>query len=173
MTGVQTCALPIYEMLLGLATGERGVRLRRLAEQTRQPFGHVRHELNMYLAKYGADQVQHRHLSWVFARMGYEQASREEAGVIPCLAARFESEISARLVAIPRQLRAGLPDEAARLIAESIELLHRGIECGGIVDPWNILGFQGLFPLFSAREDSIPDSRVDVLLELMGRLFDS
>ena len=162
-----------YEMLLGLAQGERGARLRRLAEQTRQPFGHVRHELNMYLAKYGADQVQHRHLSWVFARMGYEQASREEATVIPCLAARFESEISARLVAIPRQLRAGLPDEAARLIAESIELLHRGIECGGIVDPWNILGFQGLFPLFSAREDSIPDSRVDVLLELMGRLFDS
>jgi len=162
-----------YSQLLELAEGERRKRLRKLASQTRQPFGHVRHQLNMFLSKYGADQVQHRHLSWIYARMGYEEASREEAAVIPSLAARFESEISARLVMIPRQLRAGRPEDAARQIAESIELLQRGIECGGFVDPWNILGFQGLFPLFSAREDSIPDNRVDSLLELMGLLFDN
>jgi hypothetical protein len=161
-----------YSQLLEQAEGERRKRLRRLANQTRQPFGHVRHDLNMYLAKYGADQVQHRHLSWVFARMGYEQASREEASVIPSLAARFESEISARLVTIPRHLRAGRSEDAARLMDESLELLERAIACGGFVDPWNILGFQGLFPLFSAREDSIPDNRVDSLLELMGLLFD-
>ncbi|MFN5435024.1 MAG: hypothetical protein ACK5ES_10705 [Planctomyces sp.] len=162
-----------YSELLEQAEGERRKRLRRLATSTRQPFGHVRHQLNLYLAKYGADQVQHRHLSWVFARMGYEQASREEASVIPSLAARFESEISARLVTIPRHLRAGKPEEAARLMDESLELLERAIHCGGFVDPWNILGFQGLFPLFSAREDSIPDTRVDSLLELMGLLFDT
>ncbi len=162
-----------YQSLLNLATGERAKRLKRLAEQTRQPFGHVRHDLNMYLSKYGADQVQHRHLSWIFARMGHEDASREEASVIPCLSARFETEIHARLVMIPRLLRTGQADESRRLISEVMGLLQRGIRCGGLVDPWNILGFQGLFPLFFAREDSIPDSRVEVLLEIVGQTFDA
>ncbi|MEI7698471.1 MAG: hypothetical protein WCK86_01640 [Planctomycetia bacterium] len=162
-----------YQSLLNLAKGDRARRLKRLAEQTRQPFGHVRHELNMYLSKYGADQVQHRHLSWIFARMGYEDASREEASVIPCLSARFESEIHARLVMVPRLLRGGQADESRRLISEVMTLLQRGIQCGGIVDPWNILGFQGLFPLFFTREASIPDSRVDVLLEIVGQTFDA
>jgi hypothetical protein len=162
-----------YTSLIELAKGDRAKRLRRLAKNTRQPFGHVRHELNMYLSKYGADQVQHRHLSWIFARMGYEDASREEASVIPCLSARFESEIHARLVMVPRLLRGGQADESRRLISEVMNLLQRGIQCSGIVDPWNILGFQGLFPLFFTREDSIPDSRVDVLLEIVGQTFDA
>jgi len=161
-----------YQRLLDSATGERARRLKRLASESRQPFGHVRHELNMYLAKYGADQVQHRHLSWMFARMGFEKASCEEASIIPCLSARFESDIQSRLVMVPRLVRHGELDTARRLITEVIDLLHRGIECGGLVDPWNILGFQGLFPLFFTREDSIPDSRVDVLLDIMGQIFD-
>lgn len=162
-----------YQRLLDSATGDRARRLKRLASEARQPFGHVRHELNMYLAKYGADQVQHRHLSWMFARMGFEKASCEEASIIPCLSARFESEMQSRLVMVPRLVRHGELDTARCLITEVIDLLHRGIECGGIVDPWNILGFQGLFPLFFTREDSIPDSRVEVLLDIMGQIFDA
>ncbi|MFO0976062.1 MAG: hypothetical protein U0996_06660 [Planctomycetaceae bacterium] len=161
-----------YQRLLDTAKGDRAKRLKKLAAEARQPFGHVRHELNMYLAKYGADQVQHRHLSWMFARMGFEKASREEASVIPCLSARFESEIQARVVMVPRVVRSGELDTARRLISEIMDLLHRGIHCGGLVDPWNILGFQGLFPLFFTREDSIPDSRVEVLLDIMGQIFD-
>ena len=162
-----------YQRLLELATGERGRRLRKLAAESRQPFGHVRHDLNMFLSKYGADQIQHRHLSWMFARMGYEQASREEASVIPCLSARIESEIHARLVMINRLVRTAELDHARRLISEVIELWHRGIRCGGLADPWSILGFQGLFPLFSNREDSIPDNRIEVLLDIIGQLFDA
>jgi hypothetical protein len=162
-----------YQQLLETAKGERGKRLKKLANESRQPFGHVRHELNMYLSKYGADQVQHRHLSWMFARMGFEQASCEEASVIPCLSARFESEIQSRLVMVPRLVRNGELETARRIVTEVIDLLHRGIECGGLVDPWNILGFQGLFPLFFTREDSIPDSRVEVLLDIMGQIFDA
>lgn len=162
-----------YQTLLDTTTGENGRRLKRLARATRQPFGHVRHELNMHLAKYGANQVQHRHLSWMYATMGYEQASCEEASVIPCLSARFESDIQSRLVMIRRQVRAGDLQTSRRLMHEVLDLLHRGIHCGAIVDPWNILGFQGQFPLFFAREDSIPDNRVDVLLELMEQIFDA
>ena len=162
-----------YQRLLDTAKGERAKRLKKLANESRQPFGHVRHELNMYLSKYGADQVQHRHLSWMFARMGFEEASCEEASVIPCLSARFESEIQSRLVMVPRLVRSGELDTARRLLTEVTDLLHRGIQCGGLVDPWNILGFQGLFPLFFTREDSIPDSRVEVLLDIMGQIFDA
>ncbi|MBL8818214.1 MAG: hypothetical protein JNL58_19460 [Planctomyces sp.] len=161
-----------YQQLLDSTKGERGKRLRQLAKQSRQPFGHVRHELNMQLAKYGADQVQHRHLSWMYATMGFEAASCEEASVIPCVSARFESDIQSRLVTIRRDARAGKLKSAQELLTEVIGLLHRGIRCGAIIDPWNILGFQGQFPLFFAREDSIPDNRVEVLLELMEQIFD-
>ena len=40
-----------YQRLLDTAKGERAKRLKRLANESRQPFGHVRHELNMYLSK--------------------------------------------------------------------------------------------------------------------------
>jgi hypothetical protein len=163
-----------YQQLLETAKGERAKRLKKLANESRQPFGHVRHELNMYLSKYGADQVQHRHLSWMFARMGFEQASCEEASVIPCLSARFESEIQSRLVMVPRLVRnAGAGHRAAHSSPRSLICCIAVIECGGLVDPWNILGFQGLFPLFFTREDSIPDSRVEVLLDIMGQIFDA
>ena len=162
-----------YQSLLDSATGENGKRLQRLAKETRQPFGHVRHELNMHLAKYGADQVQHRHLSWMFARMGFEKASCEEASIIPCLSARFESEIQSRLVLVRRFVKAGELQKAQCQMSEVMDLIHRGIHCSALVDPWNILGFQGQFPLFSAREDAIPDNRVEVLLELVEQTFDS
>ena len=129
-----------YQRLLDTAKGERAKRLKRLANESRQPFGHVRHELNMYLSKYGADQVQHRHLSWMFARMGFEKASCEEASVIPCLSARFESEIQSRLVMVPRLVRNGELDTAQRMITEVIDLLHRGYRmwwsCRPVEYPW-------------------------------------
>ncbi|MCA9063173.1 MAG: hypothetical protein KDA96_08940 [Planctomycetaceae bacterium] len=162
-----------YQELLDTSTGERGKRLRRLAKKSRQPFGHVRHELNMQLAKYGADQVQRRHLSWIYATMGFEEAACEEANVIPCVSARFESGIQSHLVTIRRSVRQGCLERAGELVQDVIRLLHDGIECGGLVDPWNILGFQGQFPLFFSREDSIPDNRVDVLLDIMEQLFDT
>lgn len=162
-----------YQSLLDSATGENAKRLQRLAKQTRQPFGHVRHELNMHLAKYGADQVQHRQLSWMFARMGFEKASCEEASIIPCLSARFESEIQSRLVLVRRFVKEEQLELAEGQISEVIDLIHRGIHCSALVDPWNILGFQGQFPLFFAREDSIPDNRVEVLLELIEQTFDA
>jgi hypothetical protein len=161
-----------YRSLMEAAEGDRGKRLRRLARSSREPFGHVRHELNMQLAKYGADQVQHRHLSWMYATMGYEEASCEEASVIPCLSARVESEMQSRLVMTRRCVKSGDVETAWRLVQEVIEFYHRGVHCGALIDPWNILGFQGQFPLFFAREDAIPDNRAEILLLLIGQIFD-
>ena len=41
-----------------------------------------------------------------------------------------------------------------------------------MIDPWNILGFGGQFSLFPAVENSIPDPRVDELLELIEQIFE-
>ncbi|HEV2946203.1 MAG TPA: hypothetical protein VGX70_02435, partial [Gemmataceae bacterium] len=57
-------------------------------------------------------------------------------------------------------------------LAEVEDLIHRGIDCGALPDPWNILGFQGMFPLSAAQEDSIRDPRIDDLTHLMENVFD-
>lgn len=160
-----------YARLLTEATGERRERLRAASEQTLQPFGHVRQSLNLQLSHYGAVQVQHRHLAHLFAKMGFSEAARTHALTIPSASARIECEIEWRISAAHRQLSDGKLASAIELIDASEEALHRGIRCGALIDPWNILGFQGLVPLFSSREDSVPDQRVERLLEIMEQLF--
>lgn len=162
-----------YQSLLETSTGQRRKRLTVSAEESRQPFGHVRHQLNMYLSQYGASQVQHRQLAAFYASLGFEDAACEEASVIPCASARFESDLQSRLMLLHRCVRAGELKSARSLLTECLDLLNRGIHCGAIVDPWNILGFQGMFPLFVAREDAIPDNRVEVLVEIIEQLFDA
>lgn len=160
-----------YARLLEDATGARAERLHREAELTQQPFGHVRQRLNIELAAYGAQQVQHRQLALLFARMGHSDACRQQSGLIPSVSARFECEIACRLTAAHQHLERSEVAAALSDIRELEGLLEDGIDCGGLIDPWNIVGFSGQFPLFSSREDSVPDQRAEVLLLLMDRLF--
>jgi hypothetical protein len=160
-----------YARLMQQVTGTRLKRLRKEEERTQQPFGHVRQFLNMHLAGYGARQIQHRELAYLYARMGYPEAGQRQAAAIPAASIRFECEIQSRITSAQLLLSRGRLDEAAGLIFEFDGLVHRGIECGALVDPWNILGFQGQFPLFHTREDVIPDNRVETLLELLEGVF--
>ncbi|MGQ0635405.1 MAG: hypothetical protein ACT4QC_12395 [Planctomycetaceae bacterium] len=160
-----------YSRLLQSLSGKHGDRLRREAQRVQQPFGSIRQHLNLYLAHYGCRQMQRAHLAWLFARMGRAAAAREQASAIPAAATRFETEIQLRLALAQLALDAAQPARAAELCVEAEAFLHRGIECGALVDPWNILGFQGQFPLFAAREDSVSDPRVDRLLALMDGFF--
>lgn len=156
-----------YERLLDDAQGPRAERLRAAAKKTQQPFGHVRQSLNLYLANYGAKQIQYRHLAGLYAMLGQPQAARETAAIIPSVAARFACEVHWRITAAHRNLSAGQLLPAVSLISEIEDHFKRGIECGAFPDPWNILGFQGQFPLFSSREDSIPDQRLEELLSIV------
>ncbi|MFM8272610.1 MAG: hypothetical protein ACKODX_09780, partial [Gemmata sp.] len=52
------------------------------------------------------------------------------------------------------------------------DLLRRGIECGALIDPWNVLGYQGLFPIFPGREDTVRDPRAEELIHIAGRQLD-
>jgi len=152
--------------------GEHGERLRAESKQLRQPFAKVRQHLNQTLAKQRAFHLQERQLAILFAEMGYPEASRHRARQIPVASVRILSEIHLRQTACQLAIDRGTRDEVPRLLAEIEDLLHRGIECGALADPWNILGFQGLFPLFTSREDSTRDPRVDELLSIVSFQFD-
>lgn len=162
-----------YSRLLQTMKGKHGDRLRKEAQVVQQPFGRIRQHLNLYLAHYGCRQMQRAHLAYVFARMGFAEAAREQASVIPAMSTRFETEIQLRITLVQFDLDRGAIPDAEQRIAEVEELLLRGIDCGAIVDPWNILGFQGQFPLFAAREDSVTDPRVDKLVAIMEQVFNS
>src|SRR5436189_4346855 len=125
----------------------------------------------MQLAGYGARQVQFRELAYLCAQMGYAEASRQKAAAIPAASIRFETEIECQIGTAQHELDRGRVEVAAEHVSQISGLLTRGIECGALVDPWNILGFTGQFPLFSSREDAIPDNRVESLLDLVEGAF--
>jgi hypothetical protein len=160
-----------YEHLLKRLEGAHGDRLRDELKTTRQAFGGARQHLNAYLARHRAMQLQQRYLALLFAEMGHPQASRDEAQRIPAVSVRLLSEILSQLTSGQVEAEQGQLREAAERLPEIENLLHRGIACGAFVDPWNILGFQGLFPLSPAREDSIRDPRVDELIQVIEQVF--
>ncbi|HEV3344215.1 MAG TPA: hypothetical protein VG125_27815, partial [Pirellulales bacterium] len=160
-----------YRRLLETLPGPHGDRLREEAVTHHQPLAGARQHLNQYLARLRACQLQHVHLAQIFARMGYPRASTRQAEIVAVPSARLLCEISGRLTAGHHAIDRRQPAEAAALLPEIEDLLLRAIECGALVDPWNILGFQGQFSLFPAIENSVRDHRVDVLIQVVRQIF--
>lgn len=161
-----------YEQCLDRIGGEHGRRLRREAKERRQPLAGARQHLNRQLAQARACQLQHVGTAHILTSLGDFQGAREQIQIIPGLCARMKCELQCRLTAGDLAIRQGQLDQAVSVLPELQDLLHRAIECGALVDPWNILGFAGQFSLFPAVENSIRDQRVDELIGLMSRLFD-
>jgi len=161
-----------YQGLLAQTRGPQGDRLRAEAQRTRQPFGGARQHLNHELARRRALQMQHVHLAQLYARMGYAEAALAQAHTVRIASARMLCQIYCRLTAGHQSIDADQLAPVAHYLAEIEELLHRGIECGALVDPWNILGFGGNFSLFPAIENSVHDFRVDDLIELVEQMLD-
>jgi hypothetical protein len=176
-----------YEQLLARLTGPHADRIRQEVTTTRQPFGAARQHLNAFLARHRAIQLQHRYLALLFAEMGYPEASTVEANRIPTASVRIQSNILGQLTSgqhetdlagADQPTHAGADQSTSSRLAQAAarlpqieDLLRRGIACGALPDPWNILGFQGLFPLSPAREDSIRDPRLEELLDVVEQLF--
>jgi hypothetical protein len=161
-----------YEQLMSRLPAAHGKRLREEARTLRQPFAGARHDLNHRLAQQRARQLQHVHLSRLYARIGYTRAASEQARIVPVVSARMTCEIDCRLTAAHLAADKGRLEEAAGRIPEIEDLLHRAIECGALADPWNILGFGGQFSLFPAIENTIHDHRIDDLIDLINDIFD-
>ena len=87
-------------------------------------------------------------------------------------AVRFGTEIRVRQTESEFAVERGQPANAITILAEIEDLLRRGVDCGAVIDPWNILGYQGLFPIFPGRDDTVRDPRAEELILTVGRQFE-
>ena len=160
-----------YERLLEHLSGSQAQRLTAEAQRLHQPFGGARQHLNRYLATQRARQLAHVKLARVFARMGYRHAAKRQASHVPVASARILCRIDSCLTAGHQALDQQDLTAAQAQLDTIQDLLRRGIECGAIVDPWNILGFDANYSLFPALENSVHDHRIDDLLVIIHRVF--
>ncbi len=160
-----------YERLLAKIGGEHGRRLREEARVRQQPFADARQHLNRRLARLRATQQQHVYLAGIFAKMGFTEASRRQVAIVPVASARMQCEIHCRLTTANLAIKQGDLASAAQTAREIESLLHRAIECGAMIDPWNLLGFGAQFSLFPALENSVRDVRADDLVDTVRDLF--
>src|SRR5262245_11535511 len=160
-----------YERLFHRISGAHAERTKQEAAEKRQPFGGARQHLNAQLARQRASQLEHVHLARLFARMGHTAAAEREANVVPCASARMLCQIDCLMTASQLACQTNRLEQAAACLPQIVDLLKRGIQCGAIIDPWNILGFDAHYSLFPALENSVRDHRADELVELMDRLW--
>ncbi|GAA5509891.1 hypothetical protein [Novipirellula caenicola] len=160
-----------YEDRLRQLQGQHAERLAQEQQLRRQPFGAVRQHLNAALAERRAVQVQHVQLARMYARMGYPDAAKRQSDTVPAASARMFCRIDCDMTLGLRALRAGRIEDALRVPAETFDLLRRAIECGAVIDPWDILGFGGNFSLYPSPECSVHDARVDDLLFMIEQMF--
>lgn len=163
-----------YRWLLSrLPAGHRG-RLEEEAARLRQPFGGVRRHINSVLAGRRACQVESVALAAVLARIGRAEGAERMAGAVPAASARLFSRITSSVVAAQQALVHGRGDPASALehLDAATDILFRAVGCGAAVDPWNILGLSGQFPLHEPGGESLPDPRVDDLVLATGSILD-
>ncbi len=161
-----------YEQLLGSMEGQHAERLQQERNTLQQPFGAARQHLNLYLAQLRASQLQHVKLAKVFAKMGYPGAAQRQSDAVPVTSTRMQCRIDCAVAAGHLAIANHNREAAVKNLDRIIEQLKRGIECGAIVDPWNILGFQANFSLFPAMENTVRDHRIDELVALVDRTID-
>lgn len=160
-----------YEQLLLKMKGPHADRLRAEQSIRRQAFGGARQHLNTRLARQRASQLEHIMLARLFARMGCSIAAKEESDHVQVPSARIQCRIDCLLTMGEQHLQREELSEAVKVPGEVRELLERGIQCGAIVDPWNMLGFAGNFSRFPSPDSAIHDHRVDEIVELMEHVF--
>jgi len=161
-----------YQERLTQAQGSYGQHLVKEAQRSRQPFGGARQHLNRELARRRALQLQRVHLAHLYARLGYPEAAQQQADLVRVPSARMISEVYCRLTAGHDAIDKDQLQPVLENLLECEKLVHRAIECGALVDPWNIVGFAGNFSLFPALENTVHDWRVDELIELVEQILD-
>jgi hypothetical protein len=130
-----------YKRLLKALPGAHGERLRAESEARKQPFAGVRQFLNQAIATQRASHLQDRRLAQFYAAMGYPAAARSQSSKIDAPAVRFGTEIRIRQTEAAFAADRERAADAVPLLTEVEDLLRRGIDCGALIDPWNILGY--------------------------------
>ena len=151
--------------------GDHGNRLREESRRRHQPFGGARQHLNAALARRRAAQLQHVQLARLYARMGYPEAAKKEADAVSATSARMLCRIDCLITGGLRGLKRGDLAAASAIPMQAGELILRGIECGAFIDPRDILGFGGNYPLSDSPDAAVADTRIDDLLYLIEQVF--
>lgn len=160
-----------YRDRLAAVDGTHGKRLIAEEKLRHQPFGAVRQHLNAALAQRRAAQVQHVGLARLYARMGYPEAATKQTDTVSAASARMMCRIDCEMTLGLRRLRAGDLDAAVKVPAFTFDYIKRGIQCGALIDPWDILGFGANFSLYPGPESGVQDARADNLIYLTEQLF--
>lgn len=160
-----------YVGLLARTAGAHASRLQAEAKRLRQPLGGTRQHLNQQLARLRAGQLERAHLAQIYSRMGYPEAALAQAREVSVAGVRMTCEIECLRKTCRRAAADGDFLAAVEGLGEIDLVLRRAIECGALVDPWNVLGFQGQFSIFRALENSIRDHRIAQLISLMESIF--
>jgi hypothetical protein len=162
-----------YRWLLTRLPEPHRSRLEDEARRLRQPFAGVRRHINAVLAGRRARQVESVALASVLARIGRATGAERMSAAVPAASARMFSRITSRVVAAHQALRReGETAAALDDLDAATDLLFRAVGCGAAVDPWNILGLSGQFPLHDPGGESLPDPRVDDLINVAGSILD-
>ncbi len=160
-----------YTDLLRKLPEKHRQRLQAELKSRQQPFGAARQALNACLSQRRASQLVNCRLASIFARMGYPDAAIKQLDAVAVASVRMVCQVDCLLGSIHLSLREGELQRAIQTVPKAVELLKRGIHCGAIVDPWNILGFDANYSLFPALENTVRDHRVFELVDLMERIF--
>ncbi len=160
-----------YNDLLEKVPEPHRTRLVDESIKRQQPFGSARQHLNRQLARHRAFQMVHVNLALIYSRMGYDQAAMRHANVLPVASARMLCQIDCLLYAGRQAIEEVDLQLAADSIPRIFDLLKRAVECGAIIDPWNIIGFDANYNLFQGTENTVRDHRADELVLLMEQLF--
>jgi hypothetical protein len=161
-----------YRWLMTTLPQEHRQRLEEEMKRLRQPFGGVRRYINTTLAAARAKQVESVSLASVFARLGRREAAERMARRVPATSARMASRVMSRTVAAEEAIARNDVAAALDLLAEATDLLFRAVACGAAVDPWNILGLGGQFPLHDPGGESLPDPRVEDLVSMTAAVLE-
>ena len=171
LTNIAAYRDAFYIEYLPRLQGKHAKRLTAEAKIRRQPLGGARQELNTTLGRLRAAQVERIQVARIFARMGNANAAKEEADDVQVPSARILCRIDCLLTIGNQLLRRGELERASQIPEQIEDLVRRGISCGALVDPWNILGFAGNFNRFIGSDASVPDDRVHELVEIMELSF--
>ncbi|HQR05769.1 MAG TPA: hypothetical protein PLN21_03050 [Gemmatales bacterium] len=160
-----------YTYCFGMMTGPHKKRLEEESERLRQPFGGARQWLNQAITKHRAAQLQARHIAYFLTELSAQDAALDRLASTTPISDKFQVGISGLLSEIDIAIETNDLAKAAQFLVTLDEILHRGIECGALADPWNALGFHGQFPIFQSMEDAILDHRLIELCEIMESSF--
>ena len=103
--------------------------------------------------------------------MGYPDAAKRQTDEVAAASSRMTCRIDCLMTLGRRAIRTGNLRKGSEVPATAFDLLQRGIECGAMLDPWDIIGFGGNFSLYPGPDSGVHDSRVDSMVTLVEHLF--